>query len=376
MEEPQKTPNESLINKQGKDTDFEGINPIFDQNPIKINSDDINAEAAALISKSEKNSESKSILIIKTAAQWIEEAKVRPIPNMLFGPFWYEGEICILFADTNLGKSILAVQIGDSISTGKSIPGFILECLKQLVLYFDFELSDKQFENRYSINYADHYAWNNNFIRIELDPDAPIPENLTFEEYLNHSIEMAIIETGSKVLIIDNITYLRAETEKAKDALPLMKHLKALKKKYNLSILVLAHTPKRDLSKPITRNDLSGSKMLMNFCDSSFAIGESCSDKALRYLKQIKTRNVEKIHDTENVCVCQIDKPQNFLQFEFLSCGNEREHLKELTEKDREGIKGAVIELNKEGHSYREIGVRLGISHMKVSRIIKSCNTV
>src|SRR5690606_40367234 len=115
-----------------------------------------------------------------------------------------------------------------------------------------------------------------------------------------------VLFRSAKILIIDNLTYLKNETEKAKDALPLMKHLKALKSKYGLSILALAHTPKRDLSKPITRNDLQGSKMLINFCDSSFAIGESFNDKHLRYIKQIKARNTEIIFDSENVGVCQI----------------------------------------------------------------------
>jgi len=84
-----------------------------------------------------------------------------------------------------------------------------------------------------------------------------------FEGFLNHSLEQALNETQAKILIIDNITYLKNETEKAKDALPLMKHLKSLKSKFRLSILALAHTPKRDLSKQITRNDLQGSKMLI-----------------------------------------------------------------------------------------------------------------
>ena len=189
-------------------------------------------------------------------------------------------------------------------------------------------------------------------------------------------MERSIIETGAKVLIIDNLTYLKNETEKAKDALPLMKHLKALKNKYGLSILALAHTPKRDLSKPITRNDLQGSKMLINFCDSSFSIGESHSDKNLRYLKQIKQRNTEQIYDAENVCVCQIDKPLNFLLFEFVNFGKEWEHLKQHTEKDRENMNEKVIELKKQGRSLREIGAELGISHMKVSRILKDCNTL
>ena len=96
-------------------------------------------------------------LIIKEANTWVEEAKNRPIPNMLFSELWYENEICILFADTNLGKSILAVQIADSISKGIAIPGFKLESPPKKVLYLDFELSDKQFENRCSENYQNHY---------------------------------------------------------------------------------------------------------------------------------------------------------------------------------------------------------------------------
>jgi RecA-family ATPase len=62
--------------------------------------------------------ESKGLFTVKTASRWIEQAKTRPIPQMLFSEFWFEGELCILFADTNLGKSILAVQIGNSISKG------------------------------------------------------------------------------------------------------------------------------------------------------------------------------------------------------------------------------------------------------------------
>lgn len=348
----------------------------FEFEKFGIGAEDIKTEAKQLIKNANEAKESKGLFTVKTAGRWIEQAKTRPIPKMLFGEFWFEGELCILFADTNLGKSILAVQIGNSISEGEQIRGFQLEAPKQPILYFDFELSDKQFENRYSLNFEQHYNFDDNFIRVEINPDATIPENQTFEDYLNHSLERAIIETRAKVLIIDNLTYLKNETEKAKDALPLMKHLKALKNKYGLSILALAHTPKRDLSKPITRNDLQGSKMLINFCDSSFSIGESNTDKSLRYLKQIKQRNTEQIYDAENVCLCQIDKPHNFLMFEFLSFGKEWEHLKQQTEKDKENLNEKVTELKQKGRSLREIGVELGISHMKVSRILKDCNTL
>jgi len=319
-----------------------------------------------------QSDENNDLFIAKTAMKWIEQAKVRPVPKMLFGQFWYEFEISILFADTNLGKSILAVQIGNGISKGKSITGFKLEAEKQSILYFDFELNDKQFESRYSVNYERHYAFDDNFIRVEINPDAIIPEGKIFDEFLRDSIELYIRKTGAKILIIDNLTYLSNETEKAKDALPLMKHLKALKNKYGLSILVIAHTPKRDLSKPITKNDLAGSKMLINFTDSCFTIGESASDKSLRYLKQIKVRQSEFVYDGENVCVCQLHKPHNFVEFEFLNYGSEREHLKVVTEKAKENQIVEATELRKQGKSLREIGVQLGLSHMQVSRLLKN----
>jgi hypothetical protein len=68
-----------------------------------------------------------------------------------------------------------------------------------------------------------------------------------------------------------------------------MKHRhigQTLKNKHNLSILILAHTPKRNFTNPLSNNDLQGSKMLANFIDSSIAIGKSYLNEDLRYIKQ------------------------------------------------------------------------------------------
>ena len=336
-----------------------------------ITPESIRADISTMIEKQTEATENKGLLTVMPANKWMAQARTRPIPKMLFGQLWYEGELCILFADTNLGKSILAVQIGNSISKGESINGFNLEAGKRQVLYFDFELSDKQFEQRYSDNFTNHYPFDSDFVRVEINPDAELPISMDFETCLNQSLERTVAETGAKILIIDNLTYLRSGTETAKDALPLMKHLKSLKRKYGLSILVLAHTPKRDLSKPITRNDLQGSKMLINFCDSSFAIGESFGDKHLRYIKQIKQRNCELIYDADNVAVCEISKPSNFLQFEFINYGTEKEHLRPLNDKDREQRKQDAAELREQGKSNREIARQLGVSEGAIRKWFK-----
>ncbi|MBS1773785.1 MAG: AAA family ATPase [Bacteroidetes bacterium] len=314
------------------------------------------------------------LFTIQDGNEWMKQASEQAIPQKLFSEFWYEGELCILYADTNTGKSILAVQIADSISKGIPIAGFSMDAPAQKAIYFDFELCAKQFEARYSDNYTNHYVFHPNFQRAEINPDADIPAQFRyFEEYLTHSLELAIQATGVKVLIIDNITYLRTETEKAADAMPLMKELKELKLRYDLSMLVLAHTPKRDSLKAFDRNDLSGSKMLMNFCDSSFCIGESTADKSLRYLKQIKARNTEIVYDARNISLCRIEKPGNFLQFAHCGYGKEHEHLR----RSEEGVNYLELRVKQIAEenpdwSQRRIAEEIGVSVSTVNRYIKA----
>jgi RecA-family ATPase len=315
---------------------------------------------------------SDDLFKVRSANAWLKEASTHEVPKMLFDKFWYEGELCILFADSNLGKSILAVQIANSINNGSAIAPFELEADRQPVLYYDFELTSKQLEARYSVDYTQHYIFRDDLYRGQLN-DMELPEGFTnFNQYLNHRLERYITQTKAKVIIIDNITYLGTENEQAKDALPLMKHLKALKNKYGLSILVLAHTPKRDMTQAITRNDLQGSKMLMNFCDSSFAIGESQNDNSLRYLKQIKQRNTEQVYGADKVCLFTITKPHNFLQYEFVGHGREMDHLSKHSQALADNQIEQAVDLKMQGKSLREIAKAMNINYQKVDRLLKA----
>lgn len=313
-----------------------------------------------------------SLFKAKTANEWIEEAEKQPIPNMLCGELWHEGELCFLFADTNVGKSIFAVQIANAISKNESCSVFKTEAAKQKVLYFDFELSAKQFQKRYSINYRNPYRFDSNFIRFEIDTECN--DILEFERNLSQSIERAIIEHAAKVIIIDNMTYLKMQsTDTAKEAIPVLKMLIDLKKKFHVSILALAHTPKRDQSKPITVNDLAGSKHFSNFADSIFSIGQSSKEPRLRYIKQIKTRATEKIYDSENVIVCEIDKQDNFLGLSFVEYDSEKTHLKELSDKERGELDNLIVQAYNDNPnlSERQIAGQLNTNHKRVGRVLR-----
>lgn len=314
-------------------------------------------------------------LEIKTANQWIQESKKRPVPKKLFDCLWYEGETCILYADANLGKSILGYQIADSISKGVPIPGFLFEGLPQKILYLDFELSAKQFENRYSDNYQNHYSWNDNFLRAEIKQDLDLDvKTVTFEEQILTAIEQGVFHEHVKIVIVDNITFLNTDNEKGKSALELMKRLKKLQKRALISMLILAHTPKRNQFSALTKNDLSGSRQLMNFCDSAFAIGESALDNSFKYIKQIKQRNTECIYHSENIIVCQIKLKNSFLGFEFIRYEEEKIHLRQPDSGDIELRNEQIVELKKEGLTNTEIGKRLGISEGAVRLRLKKLN--
>ena len=53
---------------------------------------------------------------VRRANEWLalSAETVRP----LWSPFWNEGEISVLFSETNVGKSVLATQIANDVARG------------------------------------------------------------------------------------------------------------------------------------------------------------------------------------------------------------------------------------------------------------------
>lgn len=306
----------------------------------------------------------------KSANEWMKDAEKMPLQRKLFGELWFENEACVLFAETNSGKSILAVQIAESISSGRVYAPFDMTAGAQKVLYFDFELCERQFSVRYTIDGQCPYCWSENLIRVEIDADAEYP-NGDWGEYVCEQIEAVMLQAGARVGIIDNITYLGEELEKSKGALPLMKRLKEIKKRNNFSFLILAHCPKRNASRPLTKNDLQGSMMIMNFVDSAFSIGMSRQGMDVRYIKQLKARNNGIVYGKESVLAARIVKDYNFLRFDFLDTTREVEHLEQADPMKRDEQMCTIQSLYDDGESARSIATELGLSHTTVNRYLK-----
>lgn len=297
------------------------------------------------------------LLSIKSANAWIEDSINTPDPKMYFHDLIVQFENTVIFASSNVGKSILAIQIAEDIARSEKI------------MYVDLELSAKQFQMRYTDNDSGAvHIFPANFSRAEIDPELIVGADL--EQEILDSVEEAA-KQGTKFFVIDNITFICNDSEKGATAGSFMMKLIRLKKKYGLTTIVIAHTPKRRGWEPITQNDLAGSAKLINFFDAGIALARSAKDNNLRYLKQVKVRTGEYRYDAENVIVFDIAKTSGFLKFELQGYAKEYEHLKNRESSDDYDEIQDILRLQKEGKAIRQIAEELEMASTTVYRRLK-----
>lgn len=314
--------------------------------------------------------QNRGIFKYGTAPEWLDLAATLPTPPMLYGPLFRQNELSLLFADMGAGKTIFGYQIAQKIATGKSGNKYIPDSEPQKALYFDFELQIKQFEVRFKNKEGHVFPLSDNIIRVELDlTESDLNQSL--EDQVFNQIKTLVNELNIKILIIDNITYI-SDTSDFRTALKFMQKLRIFKNQFDLSILVVGHTPKRNLDEPLTENSLAGSKNLMNLADSSFAIGKSAKGHQYRYIKQIKVRWTSFEFHKENVLDCEIGVENGFTQFFFNGTCNENEHLKKINPLD--GRNENILEMSKAGKTQKEISETFGITDRQVRNILKNAN--
>lgn len=317
---------------------------------------------------------------VRPASEWSLRARKSPVPRFLIGEFWLEGELAILFGDTGRGKSVLAVQIAESIARGRHIGPLRNEAGRRNVVYVDLEMNEKQFEMRYAEDHAGgkakylhgHYDFADGFDRVETDLTGAPEEIDAFARYFVTRLEKIVTERQAKVLIIDNITCLRRTYYGARETLPIIKLLKRLRDRLGLSILVVAHSHRRETPQRIGINDLQGSKLLDRYADSIFAIAENRLASGQRYFKQIRQRSGTIIYDASHVPVFKLKKiGGNFLGFEFETFAPEIELLRDIRDEAEWQTIKEIKNQSNAGRSIREIASLVDLPKTTVHRLLK-----
>ena len=280
----------------------------------------------------------------------IDEAHQLPPLVSLYPNIVLEGDLCIIFGQSGIGKTIFAMQIAR----------YIAENGKR-VLYVDCEMTPRQLGNRYeTANFPP------TFLRAEMDRENPAEDVLK-------GIEEAATANHVEVVFIDNITALGQSLDRSSDAGTLMASLNTLKKKYNWTLVVLNHVPKMFSGNvALSLSAMQGSAKLNQLIDDAIGIAQSSIDSNLVYVKQCKWRNGELTMGADHVSVYERGKDEyGNLGFTERGFSTEQEHLSIESGNDREELKARVRELSAQGMKQTDIALRLGISQSKVSRLLK-----
>lgn len=283
-------------------------------------------------------------------------------PMQLYGDFLHAEELGILFSDSGTGKTITLWDIAISIGTGINHWSSKMSETSLDVFVLDLEMSPQQTANR--MNRYEEIATD----RIHLKTLRPESMGRITPEILVSEVEY--YATDSSVIIIDNISALEGSGLSIKQMKSLMMDLRQIISSTGCTILLLAHTTKRNMKKPLTQNDLGGSKMIVNFVDTAFALSLSVKDESTRYLKMVKARNCRMLDKVAELEI--VEEP--YLHMEFVEWNDEEEHIEKTNARKKkydETDVEEVLSLEAEGYSCREIEKELGLSKSTVNRIIQ-----
>ena len=285
-------------------------------------------------------------------------------PRALFGDLWLEGEIAVMFGEAGAGKSVLAVQIAESIARGRRLKPMYEAPKRQKVVYLDLESLPEHFCRRYrhddEMRESKPYRFGTNFLHHAgfgtLEPDIA-------------AIGEMVKNAGARVLIIDKIARVM-KSRSTREAERVMRELRRLNRVDGISILLLAHSAAASLRRGIEACDVPFAQVMSSMADNVFAIGRNGGDPAGRYIKHIRPGAAAHTFDASHVPWFRIRKRANFTYFDFRGFAREGALRVSNDHRGEWKLVERIRELNAGGMSVRDIARTVEMSKSSVHRYL------
>lgn len=263
------------------------------------------------------------------------EACLRPLPpkKMLVDEIIGKHKIVALSADTNVGKSLYAHQLGIALAVGyDEIFGFPIDRPCR-VLFLNFEMDDFELLERQQLFIKDMpkiYHQNlDNFMLNTMDG-----ERTLFQDNWDSIEETIKLNDPFDLIIIDNLYACTGiDDEKNKDLKPMLKRIISISDIHNSSMLIVTHHKKHLPDCSLSIDLIRGGSTFANACDVIIQLAESRRDNGVRLMKITKNRG--KSENKGKVFAMTLNEN---LWFEMHGEADERMHLSErspLSKTDR-----------------------------------------
>lgn len=281
------------------------------------------------------------------------------LPRGLFGRYWLMGETSLLFGPPGIGKSVLAVQVGDALARGRPIEGFKGPTRRFKVLYADLSQSDVHFQTRYSRFTDDGF-----YLRSFRFAERFYRGRPTADEGLFEWLRERVAADDFEAVIVDDLTAFRRTQDGAHEAAKLMGKICGLREEFGISVLVLAVSEPPPRDRVISEVQLRRSRVLCGLADSVFALGPCPQNIDLTQLIHIRKGSGSAGPDDDEVPVGRIRQDSGgMVGFQF-----DNKYLPPMDEETLELVR-RVHECRKRGTTFRRIAADLGISKSRAARL-------
>lgn len=293
-------------------------------------------------------------------------------PPFLWMNMIMEGTLVDIFGRTGVNKSTLVTQI---------LAEYCASHPDDKVLIVDMEMSKRAQGDRIFDKKKEEVApliqrCDDRFYRVMIGRNFPdLPSKL-------REIESVAEKYEAKVIAIDNLTFLEPELEKGKYGQQLMDKVKDLHERLNAkrttTLICVSHTPKLEPGIPLHETQVGGSMRVGNAFDEIIGIATSVKGTNVRYVKQCKSRETERLYTEKSVLVGTIQTVDGMLQ--FVTDGTtspEIIHLREPKQANAEkviGVRNDVKDLldtgKKKDACVQEVAKRHGIAPSTVRKYL------
>lgn len=292
----------------------------------------------------------------RRANDCVNEARNLTVGEALFDGFWREGELALLFGEAGTGKSLLAVQLAESLARGRAIGGFCMPAKRRKTLYVDMKLSHGQFGMRYMGDTEKGYKFSDNLYH-----DCP-PSSDGLAKWLRKMVA----ENGFRVVVIDDLSAVRQTCDGTRETLPLMRELRRIKEELGVSILVISGSRAPRKGVPVAESDLLRSRILCDVADSVFAAGKHPGSVGTYYLMQTRSRNAVIVWNEANPPMFTIERGNDgFIGAKFDG------RFSVPMDEETAWLIYSVKHRRDCGASFRSIAEELGISKARIGRLLK-----
>ena len=209
-------------------------------------------------------------------------------PTYLIENFLIEEGVLLIASTDGTGKSLIASQLGYSLSTGIDYLDF--RVLKPSpVLHIQFEMEDGELQRRMDLQ----EEWFKKYPALKPHFIAPRDDSDIFEDKWD-KIDTTLQERDFRrgTIIVDNLyTSTDLKLSDNDELKMLIKKINRIKGKHKIAIVLIGHFTKVDAGQPLDKNNIEGGKKLTNYVNNVFLMGKSTLNPDLRIGKLVKVRS-------------------------------------------------------------------------------------